>query len=61
MTDITGINKDMTNNWLIQFEVNIKDKIISPLPYLYILLYWTAPNNFWMVGASGWLGTNNFI
>ena len=38
MTDITGLNKDITNNLLIQFEVDIKDKIISPLPYLYILL-----------------------
>ena len=38
MTDITGLNKDITNNLLIQFEVDIKDKIISPLPYLHILL-----------------------
>ena len=57
MTDITGLNKDITNNLLIQFEVDIKDKIISPLPYLYISLriYWTTPNKFWMFGGSGGL------
>ena len=56
MTDITGLKKDITNNLLIQFEVDIKDKIVSLLPYLYISLriYWTAPNKFWRVGASGW-------